>query len=254
MSDIEDSLDLFAEPEDFRPPPPEPTFQSYRRQDLAADPAEIKLRLVGNSPLWGHLLWNASIVTANYIDTHREDLITNKRVLELGAAAGLPSLVAALSASHVVVTDYPDLDLLENLNYNAALLKEQTQKELPISVIGHIWGYDATELLTTPSPTNGSTGKFDFIILSDLIFNHSQHDNMLKTCDACLAEGGTILVVFTHHRPWLADKDLEMFERAEKFGFKSTKLPDIKMDPMFAKDPGSVDVRSTVNTYILTRQ
>lgn len=40
-------------------------------------------------------------------------------MLELGAGAGLPSLVCALNgASQVVVTDYPDADLIENLRYN----------------------------------------------------------------------------------------------------------------------------------------
>lgn len=42
-----------------------------------------------------------------------------KIILELGAGAGLPSLVCALTgASQVVVTDYPDADLIENLRYN----------------------------------------------------------------------------------------------------------------------------------------
>ena len=42
-----------------------------------------------------------------------------KTVLELGAGGGLPSLVCALSgAAQVVVTDYPDADLIENLRYN----------------------------------------------------------------------------------------------------------------------------------------
>jgi predicted nicotinamide N-methyase len=40
-------------------------------------------------------------------------------VLELGAGSGLPSLVAALNgATKIVVTDYPDADLIENLAYN----------------------------------------------------------------------------------------------------------------------------------------
>lgn len=40
-------------------------------------------------------------------------------MLELGAGAGLPSLVCALNgASQVVVTDYPDAELIENLQYN----------------------------------------------------------------------------------------------------------------------------------------
>jgi len=40
-------------------------------------------------------------------------------VLELGAGGGLPSLVCARNgATQVVVTDYPDSDLIENLRYN----------------------------------------------------------------------------------------------------------------------------------------
>jgi nicotinamide N-methyltransferase len=42
-------------------------------------------------------------------------------VLELGAGSGLPSLVCAINgAKQVVVTDYPDADLVENLRYNVS--------------------------------------------------------------------------------------------------------------------------------------
>ncbi|OLY79667.1 Protein N-methyltransferase NNT1, partial [Smittium mucronatum] len=54
----------------------------------------INLRIVGEHPLWGNYLWNASVVLAKYIERHAE-LVSGKTVLELGAAAGLPSLVSA---------------------------------------------------------------------------------------------------------------------------------------------------------------
>jgi nicotinamide N-methyltransferase len=45
--------------------------------------------------------------------------VQGKTILELGAGGGLPSLVCALSgAAKVVVTDYPDADLIDNLRYN----------------------------------------------------------------------------------------------------------------------------------------
>jgi nicotinamide N-methyltransferase len=45
--------------------------------------------------------------------------VKGKTVLELGAGGGLPSLVCAINgASQVVVTDYPDAELIENLRYN----------------------------------------------------------------------------------------------------------------------------------------
>ena len=55
----------------------------------------------------------------------------NRTVLELGAGGGLPSLVCAVNgAAKVVITDYPDTDLVDNLHYNIShcdLLQDQTQ-------------------------------------------------------------------------------------------------------------------------------
>jgi hypothetical protein len=46
-------------------------------------------------------------------------LLRGRRICELGAGAGLPSIVAALAgAETVVVTDYPDVSLIENLRWN----------------------------------------------------------------------------------------------------------------------------------------
>ena len=56
-----------------------------------------------------------------YVEEHAKQLVQGKSVLELGAGAGLPSLVCSVTgATQVVVTDYPDADLVENLRYNIA--------------------------------------------------------------------------------------------------------------------------------------
>lgn len=58
---------------------------------------------------------------SKYLQQHGESVIRNKNVLELGAGAGLPSLVSAiLGARKVVVTDYPDEDLISNIEHNVA--------------------------------------------------------------------------------------------------------------------------------------
>lgn len=73
------------------------------------------------SILQGHHLWNGAQVISKYLQNHAEALVYHKDVLELGAGAGLPSLVAAvLGAQNVVVTDYPDADLISNLEHNIA--------------------------------------------------------------------------------------------------------------------------------------
>lgn len=48
-----------------------------------------------------------------------------RNVLELGAGAGLPSLAAAIwGAEHVVLTDYPDKDLVDNMQINVDAAKD----------------------------------------------------------------------------------------------------------------------------------
>jgi nicotinamide N-methyltransferase len=118
MEDHDDEGDLslgtvFTEPP--RPPTPDPTISTYSRGPGQAD---VTVRLVGSHPLWGHHLWNAAIAFASYLDSN-DGSISDKFVLELGAGGGLPGIVAAQNgATKVVLTDYPDAALIENLTYN----------------------------------------------------------------------------------------------------------------------------------------
>ncbi|KAG0046541.1 nicotinamide n-methyltransferase [Gryganskiella cystojenkinii] len=280
---------MFAEPEDFRPPPPEPTFEIFTRSDSTKTPKEITLRLVGSHPLWGHHLWNAAKVFANWMDSHPEHSL-NKTVLELGAGAALPGFVAAVNgASKVVITDYPDQDLISNIQFNAEKNVAKQIEDGTVIVQGYLWGSNTRPLLALLNPsllhsTNVISGSeslppaldgcqkqlYDTIILSDLLFNHSQHRAMLKTCKETLKpKTGRVFVFFTHHRPWLADADNKFFEIAAApvveppvvdsdderdpggFGFKVEKVLEEKMTPMFLEDPGSEEVRATVHGYIM---
>ena len=63
------------------------------------------------------------------------------------------------------------------------------------------------------------------IILSDLVFNHSEHHKLLDTCRQSLKRnGGKCLVVFSPHRPHLLQDDLSFFETAKQYQFKTEKL------------------------------
>ncbi|KAF9098440.1 nicotinamide n-methyltransferase [Mortierella sp. AD031] len=273
---------MFAEPAEFNPPPPEPTFEVFTRASTDKVPQEMKLRLVGSHPLWAHHLWNAAKVFANWMDDHPEHSL-GKNVLEIGAGAALPSFVAAVNgASKVIITDYPDDDLIANIQYNADHIVPEMTKEGKVIVRGYLWGSNTRPLLAhlnpatdTTTTTSSTTPKelFDTIILSDLLFNHSQHRAMLKTCKETLKPGtGRVFVFFTSHRPWLADADNKFFEIAAApvidypegdessdderdpggFGFKVEKVAEEKMTPMFLEDPGSEEVRGTVHGYALS--
>ncbi|PVG01252.1 hypothetical protein CPB86DRAFT_871288 [Serendipita vermifera] len=261
---LSDLGDMFPEPS--RPATPPATVEVYSRavDDRSRGPNEVKIHLVGQHPLWGHHLWNAAKCLANFLDTHWETLCRNKRILELGAGGGLPALVAAMNqANSVVLTDYPDPNLVRNLlaNVEENLTGELLQRT---KVTGFIWGSAPTELLLD--------GEFDVILLSDLLFNHSQHDALLRTCDQVLSrptqnmarkpgklEANSpmtpcVLVFFTHHRPWLAKKDLEFFDKAKNSGWSCDEIVQIHTGAMFKDDAGDESIRGTVHGWRMWRE
>jgi len=223
----------------------------------------INIRLVGAHPLWGHYLWNAARSFASYLDVNPQ-LYRDRFVLELGAGGGLPGIVAAKNgAKKVLLTDYPDASLIENLQFNVT---ENTAfgTASRVSVMGYIWGHSTQPLLDSlpMSPVSVAKQGFDLIILSDLVFNHSQHDALLKTCEDALSAlpstepkqlVPTVLVFYTHHRPHLAHRDLEFFAKARERKWTCEAIVKDKFPPMFPEDPGEEEVRSTVHGWRLTR-
>ncbi|KAI0049706.1 hypothetical protein FA95DRAFT_1581604 [Auriscalpium vulgare] len=262
MSESDDEVTLsldsvFTEPP--RPPSPEPTTTLYVRQRPATsgDWESVSIRLVGSHPLWGHYLWNASRSFAAYLDNHM-DVYRDGHVLELGAGGGLPGIVAAKNgAQKVVLTDYPDAALIHNIEYNISQNLPESRRDR-VAVKGYIWGQAVAPLLES-LPTSGQT--FDLIIMSDLIFNHSQHDALLKTCQSALATPDasrvrepSVLVFYSHHRPHLAQRDLEFFRKAGEDGWTCDEIVTERYPPMFPEDSGSEEVRATVHGWRLTRR
>ncbi|KAG9523734.1 hypothetical protein KCV07_g2317, partial [Aureobasidium melanogenum] len=240
MSDSEGELGMFEEPEGFYEAEKEPTFVEYTLQSGL----KLNLRLVGHNPLWGHFLWNAGRTIALHFESNPQ-LVKSKTVLELGAGAGLPSLISAhLSAKRVVVTDYPDADLITNLSYNI----EACAPSLPIVAKGFLWGADTSALIEEVKPDEA----FDVLILADLLFNHSEHQKLVQTVTKSLKKDGTALVFFTPYRPWLLEKDLAFFDLAKESGLQVDKVLEKVMDKvMFEEDPGDELLRRTVFGYEL---
>ncbi|KAH8083299.1 putative methyltransferase-domain-containing protein [Cristinia sonorae] len=247
--------DMFTEPP--RPPTPPASIETYirEREPPHKDWSHIEISLVGSHPLWGHHLWNASRAFASYLDANPE-LTRDRVVLELGAGGGLPGLVAAKTGAKVtVLTDYPDQDLLNNLRLNVSK-NELDHKD--VYVEGYIWGRSVEPLFTLYRRAQ-DTRRFDVIVMSDLIFNHSQHDALLDTCEAALDIGTNegpqpcLLVFYTHHRPHLAHRDMEFFERARQRGWACEEVLTRRYPPMFPNDPGEEEVRATVHGWKLTR-
>lgn len=247
-----ETLDLFTEPADYYPPSPTPTTETH----TLLSGQTISLRLVGHNPLWGHHLWNAGRVIAHYLEKN-PSLVARRTVLELGAGAGLPSLVCGLLGSRkVVVTDYPDPDLVANLWLNIESCP--LPGEGSVVAEGYCWGADAKPLLSHlragKGDGDGDGGGFDVLILADLLFNHSEHGKLVQTIQDTLSrdEDSKALVFFTPYRPWLYEKDMAFFDLVKDKGFVVEKVLEEKMEKvMFEEDPGDEELRRTVFGYVV---
>lgn len=267
-SDPEDSAaGLFADPPDFYPPSPKATFATHR----LLSGTELTLRLVGHNPLWGHHLWQAGRIISHHLESN-PSIVKGKTVLELGAGAGLPSLVSSiLGAKKVVVTDYPDVDLIQNLQFNidnCPLLKKEDGSEIVAE--GYLWGADPESLLKNLSEDNtasesSSRGGFDMLILADLLFNHSEHKKLLTTISSTLKKSSfqtqeaeaeaKALVFFTPYRPWLFEKDMAFFDLCRGEGYVVEKILEEKMEKvMFEEDRGDEELRRTVFGFVVRRK
>lgn len=224
----------------------------------------LRLEIVHSHPLWGHYIWNASMAISKYIEMNPA-IVMNKNILELGSGAGLPSIVSSLCHSNLVVaTEYPEDALLSTLEKNLSNNCDNST----FKIVSFKWG-DANGINKLISITPDNKG-YDVIIMSDLLFNHSQHIALLKSCSQLLANNidSSIYCIFSHHIPAKANKDLKFFSLArhdsldtsdhvigyeEYDQFKVEFLHKEIHKPMFENDPGDDVVRSTVFFYKLTR-
>lgn len=247
---MEGLVDIFGEGVDESLRVPE--FYSVEHVRPACVGGEtIQLRMVKKHALWGDHLWNGGRWLANHLEANPH-LVTGKSVIELGAGAGLPSLIASkLDASFVACTDYPDQELVENLQFNFEVNCAAAVEAGKTLVTGYLWGESVNELLlASKSPS------FDVLFLCDLLFNHSEHTKLLKASLALLQQhspSSTAFCVFTHYRPWLAQKDLEFLERPEwtEAGWVWKKIAEERWELMFEADRGDSEVRRTVHAYQL---
>ena len=185
------------------------------------------------------MLWNAGRTSSLYLEERASELVQGKDILEIGAAAGVPSIVSAIKGARtVIMTDYPDLDLVQNMRHNASSAAALVPQQTSLHVEGYKWGSPVEPLFSRLSP--GAAG-FDLLIMADVIYNHPEHDNLIKTMQQTLKKSpdAVALVVFTPYQPWLLPKVANFFPLAEQNGFQVTKVFEKIVDKvLFEKDPG----------------
>ena len=154
-------------------------------------------------------------------------------------------MAAILGADKVVVTDYPDAELIENLDYNisACSLDHASNK---VVAEGYLWGSTVKPLI---AHLHSPKERFDTLLLADLLFNHSCHGGMISTILDSLARTpeARALVFFTPYRPWLLKKDLAFFALCGEKGLEARKvIKEVMEKVMFEDDRGDEMLRRTV--------
>jgi len=142
-----------------------------------------------NWSLHASFIWASSLYIADHIadlQLHRFEDRETLRVLELGAGAGLPSIMIARTTPNadVVASDYPDENLICALSDNV----RRNRASERCRVVPYAWGDDISPLLA-PIRQQSSRGSalFDIIVAADTLWNPEFHVPFIRTLCMCLS-------------------------------------------------------------------
>ncbi|EMD39256.1 hypothetical protein CERSUDRAFT_81998, partial [Gelatoporia subvermispora B] len=141
-----------------------------------------------NWSLHASSIWVASLYIADHLDdlqfeTHIRAAAGRGgrlRVLELGAAAGLPSITIAKAYNDVqaVASDYPDDKLIAALAENIV----RNDVESRCVAVPYAWGTDPSPLLEAATDSSpGLSAGFDIIVAADTLWNAETHELLLNS-------------------------------------------------------------------------
>jgi predicted nicotinamide N-methyase len=125
-------------------------------------------------PYWAKV-WPSAIALVKVLQKH-PSLIRDKKVLELGAGIGLPSLLMASEAKTIQVSDY-DSEAVELLRKNIAHLQLQNVQALQM---------DWNDLPENIDP--------EVIILSDVNYDPTQFETLTKLIEKFIHQGSAIIL------------------------------------------------------------
>ena len=190
---------LFDDPQNSHGDPGIPYVYPWPENALTPSPAAsltCRVPESENCALMAHFVWESSIKMADLVATGIIP-VQNRHVLEVGAGAGLPSILSVLmDAAHVIATDYPEPSVIAELKRNMddnILSKNQRRT---VQVMGHSWGTNDCGDLPAQFPSR----RIDVILAADTLWLHDQHDNLFSTLKKCLTHVGSVsYFTYQHH-------------------------------------------------------
>ncbi|XP_048448416.1 methyltransferase-like protein 23 isoform X6 [Rhincodon typus] len=119
-------------------------------------------------PQYGMYVWPCAVVLAQYVWFSR-NTVRGRTILEIGAGAGLPGIVAAKCGASVILSDGAEIpNCLNNCRLSC-----QINKLEDVPVIGLTWGQISPDLVLLP--------QIDIILGSDVFYDTEDFENILTT-------------------------------------------------------------------------
>ncbi|XP_007886708.1 methyltransferase-like protein 23 isoform X2 [Callorhinchus milii] len=154
-------------------------------------------------------VWPCAVVLAQYIWFYRRAVI-GKTVLEIGAGASLPGIVAAKCRAKVILSDCSELqNCLDNCRRSCKI-----NNLVDVPVIGISWGLISPHLLLLP--------KVDIILGSDVFYQPEDFEAVLTTV-FYLMQKNPNAVFWTTYQERSADWSIEAL--LHKWNLKCIHIP-----------------------------
>lgn len=130
----------------------------------------------GKTDLMWHYVWKSALRLADLIVLGKVD-VRGRRVIELGAGAGIPGLVAAREgAASVVLSDFDDNQLIANLNDNITLALSPSTASV-VRAVPFTWG----------TPPDHLDKDYDVILIADCLWYSSAHVALVASLGTLLS-------------------------------------------------------------------
>ncbi|KAG1834104.1 WD40-repeat-containing domain protein [Suillus variegatus] len=150
-------------------------------------PLQIPDTQASNWSLHASSIWQSSLHIADHIEYLQLDRFSDRkvlRVLELGAGAGLPSIMITRTTPNAVVvaSDYPDESLIRALSDNV----RRNHASDRCWTVPYAWGNDISPLLMPAQQNPQGSTLFDIIVAADTLWNPETHVQFINTLCMCL--------------------------------------------------------------------
>lgn len=150
----------------------------------------------------GGTLWKASLVLLHFLEKELEGRLEGMSVLELGSGSGHLGIELWRLGADVTCTERVAQDTLKKLSDRIEGAKAAKPQANTIRAVELEWGEDEYQR----SPLSKEAFDFDYIIMSELVYDQDSHDELVATLQKVCTQKTIVYSIFcdrsdTHMTP-----------------------------------------------------